>query len=212
MGLFRCPSGPWSAWEKIMHDVLNRNRFLVKEHLGIFKAANNFGVFDLDGGEIIIECREEDLGIFTRLLRFTDYKRMTPFDVQLRTPDGAPVLRVTRGISIFLSKVAVLDEVGRELGFFKQKFFSIGGAFDIVDANDQIVCSLKGKWTGWDFRFVHGSNELARVSKKWAGLGKELFTSADNYVLEISDSVSRDSPVRQLIMAAVMTIDMVLKE
>jgi len=195
-----------------MHDVLNRNLFLVKEHVGIFKAANNFDVHEPDGGDIIIECREENLGLFTKLLRFTDYKRMTPFDVQLRTPDGAPILRVTRGISIFLSKVAVLDEDGRELGFFKQKFFSIGGAFDIVDANDEVVCSLNGKWTGWDFRFVHGSNELAHVSKKWSGLGKELFTSADNYVLEISDSVARDSPVRQLIMAAVMTIDMVLKE
>ena len=195
-----------------MHDVLNRNLFLVKEHLGIFKAANNFDVHAPDGGGIIIECREENLGMFTKLLRFTDYKRMTPFDVQLRTPDGAPVLQVTRGISIFLSKVVVLDEGGRELGFFKQKFFSIGGAFDIVDANDEVVCSLKGKWTGWDFRFVHGDRELARVSKKWSGLGKELFTSADNYVLEISDSVAADSPVRQLIMAAVMTIDMVLKE
>jgi len=195
-----------------MHDVLNRNLFLVKEHVGMFKAANNFDVYAPDGGEIIIECREENLGLLTRILRFTDYKRMTPFDVQLRTPDGAPVLQVTRGISILLSKVAVRDENGRDLGFFKQKLFSIGGAFDIVDMNDEVVCSLKGEWTGWDFRFIHGSVELAHVSKKWSGVGKELFTSADNYVLEISESVAPDSPVRQLILAAVMTIDMVLKE
>ncbi len=195
-----------------MHDVLNRNLFVVKEHLGIFKAANNYDIHDPDGGEIIIECREENLGIITRILRFTDYKRMTPFDVQLRTPDGAQVLQVQRGVSFFLSKVVVRDENGRELGFFKQKFFSIGGAFDIVDGSGHVVCSLRGKWTGWDFRFVHGDDELAHVSKKWAGLGKELFTSADNYVLEISPSVAVDSPVRQLIVAAVMTIDMVLKE
>jgi len=77
-----------------MHDVLNRNLFVVKEHVGIFKAANNYDIHDPDGGEIIIECREENLGIITRILRFTDYKRMTPFDVQLRTPDGAQVLQV----------------------------------------------------------------------------------------------------------------------
>jgi uncharacterized protein YxjI len=57
-----------------------------------------------------------------------------------------------------------------------------------------------------------GNNELAKVSKKWAGLGKELFTSADNYMLEISDQVPPDNPVRQLILGAVMCIDMVLKE
>ena len=57
-----------------------------------------------------------------------------------------------------------------------------------------------------------GDNELAKVTKKWGGLGKEFFTSADNYVLEISEDVPPDQPVRQLIMAAVLCIDLVLKE
>ena len=54
--------------------------------------------------------------------------------------------------------------------------------------------------------------EYAHVSKKWAGLGKEMFTSADNYMLKINDQVAKDDPVRLLILAAVMCIDMVLKE
>ena len=41
---------------------------------------------------------------------------------------------------------------------------------------------------------------------------KELFTSADNYMLEISDSVPPGHPLRALILGAVMCIDMVLKE
>ena len=57
-----------------------------------------------------------------------------------------------------------------------------------------------------------GDKEFARVTKKWAGAGMELLTSADNYVLEISHDVSPDSRVRVLILAAVMCIDMVLKE
>jgi uncharacterized protein YxjI len=59
---------------------------------------------------------------------------------------------------------------------------------------------------------MNGNNELAHVSKKWAGLGKELFTTADNYMLSINDSVKKEDNVRILIMAAVMCIDMVLKE
>jgi uncharacterized protein YxjI len=119
---------------------------------------------------------------------------------------------VTRGISLFLSKVDVLDEQHQRIGGFKQKFFSIGGAFDVLGANDQTLCKLKGKWTGWDFRFMTGETELAHVSKKWAGFGKELFTSADNYMLQISDQVPAYNPVRQLILGAVMCIDLVLKE
>jgi uncharacterized protein YxjI len=50
------------------------------------------------------------------------------------------------------------------------------------------------------------------VTKKWAGLAKELFTTADNYVLKITDDIPADQPVRLLILAAVTCIDMVLKE
>jgi uncharacterized protein YxjI len=195
-----------------MHDVLKRDTFFVKEHVGMFKAANNFDVMD-EKGRTILHCREPNLGFFTKLFRFTDYKRMTPFDVHITTPEGEPVVRVSRGISIFLSKVDVFDEADRRLGGFKQKFFSLGGAFRVLDANDQPLCDLKGKWTGWDFKFLApDGTEFAHVTKKWAGLGKELFTSADNYVLEIYDEVPEDSPIRQLIMGAVMCIDMVLKE
>ncbi|MGE0608866.1 MAG: phospholipid scramblase-related protein [Pirellulales bacterium] len=195
-----------------MHPTLNHNLFLVKEHVGFFKAANNYDIFDPNTEEKILECREEKLGLLTKLARFTDYKRMTPFDIEIKTPSGEPAVRVTRGVSIFLSKVNVLDENGQIVGGFKQKLFSIGGAFDVLGSNDQPLCTLKGKWTSWEFRFLAGENELAKVTKKWAGLGKELFTSADTYMLEISPKVPPDNPLRQLILAAVMCIDMVLKE
>jgi uncharacterized protein YxjI len=195
-----------------MHSSLQGNQFFVKEHTGIFKASNNYDIFDPQTNQKILECREPNLGLFTKLLRFTDYKTMTPFHVEIRTPDGQPVLSVKRGVSLFLSKVDVLDEHGRLVGQFKQKLFSIGGKFDILGADGAPLCTLQGKWTSWEFRFVQGNNELACVTKKWAGLGKELFTSADNYMLTINESVRKDDPMRILIMAAVMCIDMVLKE
>ncbi|MBN2301262.1 MAG: RNAase [Lentisphaerae bacterium] len=195
-----------------MHEVLNQNVYLVKEHLGILKAANNYDIYDPESGTVIMECREERLGFLTKILRFTDYKTMTPFDIQIKTPDGRPVVRVKRGIRIFLSKVQVLNEKNAVIGWFKQKLFSVGGSFNVLDANERTVCQLKGKWTGWDFKFLAGDKELAHVTKKWAGLGKELFTSADNYILKISETVPPGNVVRQLILAAVMCIDMVLKE
>lgn len=195
-----------------MNAALNHNLYLVKEHVGIFKAANNYDIYDPETGQIMMECREDHLGIFTKMLRFTDYKRMTPFDVQIRTPEGGQLIRVKRGISIFLSKVEVFDEHDQLIGMFKQKLFSIGGAFTVFDANESAVCQLKGRWTGWNFKFLNGEIEMAHIAKKWTGIGKEMFTSADNYVLQISDSVAKDDVARQLIVAAVMCIDMVLKE
>lgn len=195
-----------------MHSALRANLFFVKEHVGMFKAANNYDVFDPNTNQKIIECREPNLGIITKIFRFTDYKRMTPFDVQMTTPEGQQVLSVKRGFSFIRSTVEVFDEKQQKIGTFKQKFFSIGGKFDVLDAQEKVICTLKGKWTSWDFRFMQGEIELANVSKKWAGLGKELFTTADNYMLTISDSTPVNDNARILIMAAVMCIDMVLKE
>jgi uncharacterized protein YxjI len=196
-----------------MHPSLNKNLFFVKEHVKVFKAANSFDILDPDSKQIILNCREENLGFFTKLFRFTDYKRMTPFNMEIKTPEGQPVLTVRRGVSFFLSEVEVLDERNQLIGKFKQKFFSIGGKFEVLDASERSLCMLKGKWTSWDFKFVaNDGKEFATVTKKWSGLGKELFTSADNYVLQISAEVPADHPLRLLILAAVMCIDLVLKE
>ncbi len=195
-----------------MNTTLNRNLFFVKEHLGIFKAANNYDIHDPNTLEVILHCREENLGFFSKMLRFTDYKRMTPFHVEIRTPQGEKILTVKRGVSIFLSNVEVLDEKDQLVGKFKQQFFSIGGKFDVLDTSERLMCTLRGRWTSWDFKFVKDNVEFAHVSKQWAGLGREMFTSADNYMLQINDKVPADHPLRILILGAVMCIDMVLKE
>src|SRR4029079_295563 len=195
-----------------MHPALQRNMYFVKEHVGLFKAANNYDVLDPQTGQIVLLCREDDLGFFTRILRFTDSKRMPPFDMRIKAPDGSTVVRVTRGVSFFVSNVQVRDGEDRVVGGFKQKFFSIGGRFAVTCDMEQPVGTLQGNWTGWDFKFVSGGNVLAQVSKKWAGLGKELFTSADNYMLTIAENIRPDDPRRLLLLAAVMSIDMVLKE
>jgi len=195
-----------------MNSILNQNLFLVKEHIGMFKASNNYDIYNPENNQIIMNCRENNLGFFTKVMRFTDYKRMTPFNIEITTASGEKLISVKRGIAWLRSTVEVFDEKDRLVGTFKQKLFSIGGKFEILDKNEKPVAMLQGKWTGWDFKFTYENKQLAQVNKKWAGMGKEFFTSADNYVLQIEETVAEDSPLRQLILAAVMCIDMVLKE
>ncbi len=195
-----------------MNALLNKNLFLIKEQIGMFKAANNFNIFDAEKNQHILNCREPNLGIFTKIFRFTEYKRLTPFDIQISTTEGKLILSVRRGFTFFRSVVEVFDEKNILLGTFRQRMLSFGGKFEILDVSGNVICTLQGKWTGWDYKFMVGEKELAHVSKKWAGIGKEFFTSADNYVLSINENVAENDNVRPLILAAVMCIDMVLKE
>tara|TARA_B110000263_G_scaffold213199_1_gene197049 strand:+ start:662 stop:871 length:210 start_codon:yes stop_codon:yes gene_type:complete len=57
--------------------------FLAKEHVSLFKTANNYAIYDLSTGYIVMECREPTLGFFTKVLRFTGLKTSTPFDIQI---------------------------------------------------------------------------------------------------------------------------------
>lgn len=113
-----------------------------------------------------MQAREDRLGFFTKILRFTDYKRLTPFEIDINTPTGERILTVKRGVAFFVSTVEVLDEKDQLIGKFKQKFFSFGGKFEVLDASERSLCWLKGKWTSWDFKFVsNDGKEFATVTK-----------------------------------------------
>jgi uncharacterized protein YxjI len=195
-----------------MNPILNRNLYFVKEKTGILKASNSYDILNPETSQILMTSTEPNLGFFTKILRFTKYKAMTPFNVVVQSAEGRPVVNLKRKVAIFRSDVQVFDDKDRQIGYFKQKFWSMGGKFEVYDMQNKQVCLVEGKWTGWDFKFTRNNQEIAHVTKKWAGLGKELFTTADNYILEIKDIVPQDDDVRQFIMASVLCIDMVLKE
>jgi uncharacterized protein YxjI len=197
-----------------MDSILEKNLFLFKEQVGLLKAHNNYDIYDPKSKEMILHCREKNLNFFYKIIRIflSDYKRMTPFEIEIKGLSGKKILKVKKGFSWFLSKIQVFDENDNLVGIFKQRLFPIGNNFDMFNESENLVCKLKGNFIGWNFKFLKRDTELGLVTKKWAGIGKEMFTSADNYVLEIKDKVEKDSPLRLLILAAVICIDMVIKE
>jgi uncharacterized protein YxjI len=195
-----------------MNPILNKNLYFIKEKVGMFKAANSYDILDPETSQILMTSTEPNLGFFTKMFRFTKYKSMTAFNVVVATTSNQNVLNLKRGVTIFRSEVQVFDDKDRQIGTFKQKLWSMGGKFEVYDMQQKQVCLVEGKWTGWDFKFTRDNQEIAIVTKKWAGLGKELFTTADNYILEIKENVAPEDTIRQFIMAAVLCIDMVLKE
>jgi uncharacterized protein YxjI len=198
-----------------MKKNLQKNIFLFKEHLGMFKASNNYDIYDPKTKEIILHCREKNLNPVYKIVRLflTDFKALTPFEIDIRGLDGKRIIKVKKGLSLILSKIEVFDENDKLIGLFKQKLFpNFYPKFEMFDEKENLVSILKGNLIGWNFEFLKDENTIATVTKKWSGIGKEMFTSADNYILEIKDTVDKADPLRLLIFAAVICIDMVFKE
>lgn len=193
-----------------MHAVFSQNHFLIKEQLGLFRAANNYDVYDPSSNQSILECREQNVSRLTSFLRFAICRR-TAFDIELRTPEGEPVLRVQRP-TMLRPRVTVRDAKGQLLGEFRQRFVALVEKYDILDQAQQPQYLLERSLSGREFRFLKNDKELAHITKKWAGFGRELFTSADTYELSIAAEVQADDPVRMLMLGAVVMIDMLLFE
>jgi uncharacterized protein YxjI len=191
---------------------LEGNLFLVKEHVGMFKAANNYDIYDPQSNSVIMECREPNLTAFTKLLRFTNYKHFTPFDFTLSAAGGDLLVQVKKGWTFLGATVDVLDSNGQLIGQLKRKLFSFKPKMNVFNQSGAQVGELTGSFLGWNFSFSLNGTELATVTKKWAGFGKELFTTADNYMLSIKESVEDKDPNRGLIFASVLCIDMLFKE
>jgi uncharacterized protein YxjI len=195
-----------------MLDSLVRDRFRVEELVAPLNPAFAFDVQDADSGDLLIAFRERPPRRWARLLRYTSYRRSTSFDLTGRTPDGQPVCRILRGVPVVVSHAHVYDDNGDLIGGLRQRFLSIGGAFDVLDATGEKVCRLQGRRAGTRFRLLApDSIELARITKEWTGLGRTLLTSAARYTVEIDAAVPPDPILRQLILASAIGIGIMLK-
>jgi len=202
-----------------MAGLLDRDKLFVREHVGMFKARNAYDLLDPATKEVVGRAEETVRGPLRKLLRFTSMKTLLSFTIHFHdaaagdpSTGGAVVLTVRRPFTWFRSVVTVTDAAGKVLGRFRQKLVTIGPKMWILDASGAEIGMLKGDWIGWNLQVVDNQGRaLATVTKKWAGIGKELFTSADNYIIDVADEVT-DPDMRRLLFAAPITADMVYKE
>lgn len=190
--------------------LLNQRQFLVKERVGLLKLSDTYDIFDPETNRQSGVAKEEVPG-WVKALRLLISKKLMPTTVRVYENEGSPaVLTLRRGVTLLRANVEVQDAHGNPIGRLQSKLFSLGGGFLVFDASGNQIADVKGDWKGWNFKLIAtGGQELGVVTKKWAGIGKELFTNADNYVISLSDPNPRHAP---LLLAAGLAIDIVFKE
>jgi uncharacterized protein YxjI len=154
------------------------------------------------------------MSLITKIFRYTKYKAYTPFSFDVTTIDSQDkIMNLKRGYTFFRSVIEVTDEQGNLVGYIRRLFKFLKPSFEIIDSEFRQLATIDGDFFAWDFK-IRNSNqeEIAVVTKKWGGLGKELFTNADNYAFIIKENVKQDDKIRMILLATVVSLDMVLKE
>jgi uncharacterized protein YxjI len=131
--------------------------------------------------------------------------------LEVRSPDGAILLRLTRPAKVFKSTVIVADGEDRELGRIAQEnvFGKISFAYEV---DGQRVGGIRGEnWRAWNWRIEDASGaEIARITKTFEGVAKTLFTTADNYVVHLHHKPPE--PLHHLVVASAIAVDTALKQ
>ncbi len=196
-----------SSREKTLFDL---DQFFIKERVGFMKMRNVYDILDLSSGSQV-GIAQEDTAAWVLALSFFINRRLLPATLVIsKEKDGEPLVRLHRKLSL-VGLVDIKDAQGQKIGMFKSKMFSFKCNFRIFDVNNNQIGEVKGDWKGWNFKIVNAEGmEIGTITKKWAGLGKELFTSADNYVVSLKEN---STPAQKLLLlAAGIAIDTVYKE
>lgn len=195
--------------------MLDRKMYFIRERVGFMKLTDTYDILDPES-QMQIGIAKEKPGMLVHILRFIVNKGMLPakvFVYEGANPEDESKLlfSIQRGLTLLRSKVNIVDKRGNVVGWFQSKLFSLGGAFRVFDAVGSEVALVKGDWKGWNFRFLDkGENEMGTITKKWAGIGKELFTSADNYIITLNQESAPAKAI--LLLAAGLAVDIIYKE
>lgn len=193
--------------------LLDKKIFFVKEQVQMMKLSGTYDIFDPETSNQIGVAKEEPGGLI-KFFRFFISKKILPNQVNVYDlQDQNIAFFIKKPSSLFRSKVLVHKGNGELIGYFKSKVLTVGGGFYVYDTNDRQVAEVKGNWKGWNFKFIDNEEkEIGTVTKKWAGAGKELFTSADNYMISINNTEKPGNEETILLLAAGLAIDTVYKE
>jgi uncharacterized protein YxjI len=131
--------------------------------------------------------------------------------LEVRDAGGNLVMAVTRPRKLMKSTVIVEDAGGREIGKVVQENM-IGKIHFALEANGQRLGAIRAEnWRAWNFRIEDAAgNEVARITKTFEGIAKTLFTTADNYVVQIHAQLPQ--PLLSLVVASALSVDTALKQ
>lgn len=136
---------------------------------------------------------------------------MMPFHFDIVDNSGNILVTIKRDWTFWLSKIAILYNE-QEVAHINQKFAMTKPKFMIFENNGSQIGEIIGNWHAWNFKISDGAGkQIGKIDKKWNGVFKEGFTTADKYRVKIEKDVVENTQ-KIIITAAAIVVDMVLKE
>ena len=191
--------------------LLDEPLLVVNQKVKLIEVNTEYALYD-QAGQQIGAVRQVGQSRFKRFLRFFgSWDQYFTHKYQVVDRNGIVQLALTRPAKFLKSRVIVQDAGGVEVGQIVQKNVFGKIRFDFF-VHGQLVGGIQAEnWRAWNFSLRDEQDrEVARITKTFEGVLKTMFTTADNYVLQVHNPLS--DPIRQLVFASAVSIDTALKQ
>ncbi|WP_051065319.1 phospholipid scramblase-related protein [Nocardiopsis potens] len=194
-----------------VEDLFDTVPIIVKQPKRFFVDESEYHCYDAHGRHVA-HIYEEGLDGGMRALRFLA-ENTSGFARKLVVNDAyrRPRLRIHKQWSLWTASTGIMLADGTPVGYIDQDFRLFKAGFRLLDGWKRQVGMLNGDFWGFRFRIDDASgHEVAKVDRSVPDLG-EFFTAADSYVLW-RRYPNLPEPLRTLVLAAGITVDLVLAE
>jgi uncharacterized protein YxjI len=184
---------------------------VVNQKAKFIEVNNEYAVYNQAGQQIgaVRQVGQSNLKKAARLL--TSLDQYMTHKLQVVDMAGNVQLALTRPAKFVKSRVIVENAAQQQIGEIVQQN-AFGKIRFSLEAGGHTYGSISAEnWRAWNFSIKdHTDTEVARITKTWEGLAKTMFTTADNYVVQIHKPL--EDPLRQLVVAAALAVDTALKQ
>jgi uncharacterized protein YxjI len=183
----------------------------VNQKAKLIELNNQYGVFNKDGQQLAAvnqvgqNAAKKALRLLTSLDQFLTHK------LEITDTQGRVLMKITRPAKVMKSTVIISDGNDQEIGRIVQDNM-FGKIHFSLQAGGHTYGAIKAEnWRAWNFRIEdHTGQEVARITKTFEGIAKTMFTTADNYVVQIHTVLPQ--PLNSLVVASALSVDTALKQ
>ena len=170
-----------------------------------FETKNKYAVNDGSGNQLYFAA--EQSALLSRLF----WKKWRPFTMHIFSEKSSPVLFLQRPLRFYFHEIKITDFQGTPLGSVRREFSFFTREFSVKNADGDIMYHIHGPFFHpWTFHLQKQNLEVGKISKKWSGMDKEMFTDADNFNITFPEEAIPQE--KALLLGALFLIDIMYFE
>ncbi len=188
---------------------IDNQSFIIKERVAIIQDSYKISAPD---GHFLGEVRQNK-SFSNFILGYFFSERTRPCELIVYDANDTKICSIRKGWTIFRIKVTIRDAEDKKLAYYRKDLINIfTPKFTVYNIEGRKIARIKGDIFKWNYEILDtDGREVGSVCKKWNGMIKEFFTTADKYRVDISASVTNQS-MRLVIFSVAVATDQLFKE